>query len=367
MLFILFSLLSRCTKFIYHSPLYQSEIAPPEIRGSLISLQQLAVTFGILISFWIDYGTINLGGQAAWRVPLCIQLGFAIILGIGIIFFPYSPRWLMAQGREDEALRVISKLRRLPEDNPLVLEEWKTIKVTVEFDRHLERQQYPQYVDNGKKGKLSIELLGYRDLFRKGIFNRLCIASVLMFFQQFTGMNAMIYYAPQIFKSIGLTGDSISLLATGVVGIINFVFTFPTVFLLDVIGRKTALMVASCVMAVCMIIVAIITALFQHDWPNHTAEGWVSVAFIYIFIANFAYAWGPIAWVIPAEIFPLRSRAKGMSISTSANWMCNFIIGLIVPIMLESITYGTYIFFAVFLVLSFFFVWIFVPGLCVCQ
>lgn len=322
----------------------------------------MAVTFGILISFWIDYGLTHIGGQAAWRIPLCLQMVFALILGFGIFFFPYSPRWLMAKGREDEALRVISKLRRHPQDHPLVLEEWKEIKATVEFDRHVERQQYPQHVDNGSKGRAMIEVLGYRDLFRKGIFNRLCIASILMFFQQFTGMNAMIYYAPKIFQSVGLTGESISLLATGVVGIINFVMTFPTVFLLDVIGRKTTLMVASVIMAICMIVVAVITALFQHDWPNHTAEGWVSVAFIYIFIANFAYAWGPIAWVIPAEIFPLRARAKGMSVSTSANWMCNFIIGLIVPIMLSNITYGTYIFFACFLVLSFFFVWIFVPG-----
>lgn len=315
-----------------------------------------------MISFWIDYGLTNVGGQAAWRIPLCLQIVFALILGIGIIFFPYSPRWLMSKGREDEALAVISKLRRLPQDHPLVLEEWKDIKATVEFDRHLERQQYPQHVDNGSKGRAMIEFLGYRDLFRKGTFNRLCIASMLMFFQQFTGMNAMIYYAPKIFKSVGLTGNSVSLLATGVVGIINFVMTFPTVFLLDVIGRKTALMVASLVMATCMVIVAVITAVYQDDWANHTAQGWVSVAFIYVFIANFAYAWGPIAWVIPAEIFPLRSRAKGMSISTSANWMCNFIIGLITPIMLEKITYGTYIFFACFLVLSFFFVWIFVPG-----
>lgn len=350
------------TYAFFFSPLYQSEIAPPEIRGSLISLQQLAVTFGILISFWIDYGFARVSGPASWRVPLCIQIAFALILGIGIVFFPYSPRWLMAKGRDDEALAVISKLRRLPEDHPLIIEEWKDIKATVEFDNHLERQRYPEHVDNGSKGRIMIEFLGYRDLFRKGTFNRLCIGCMLMFFQQFSGINALIYYAPKIFKSVGLTGDSVSLLATGVVGIINFVFTFPTVFLLDVIGRKSALMIASIVMACCMIVVAVITALFQHDWPNHTGQAWVSVAFIYIFIANFAYAWGPIAWVIPAEIFPLRSRSKGMSISTSANWMCNFIIGLIVPIMLENITYGTYIFFAVFLVLSFFFVWIFVPG-----
>ncbi|CEP07802.1 hypothetical protein [Parasitella parasitica] len=340
-------------------PLYQSEIAPPELRGGLLSLQQLSITFGILISFWIDFGFTNVQGQASWRVPLCIQIAFALILGVGILFFPFSPRWLMGKGREEEALRVLSKLRRLPQDHPLVLEEWKDIKTTVEFDRQVERQMYPEYVEQGRTAMIG--LMGYRDLFRKGIFNRLFIGCALMFFQQFTGMNALIYYAPKIFQSVGLTGESVSLLATGVVGIINFVFTFPTVFLLDIVGRKSALMVASIVMAICMIIVAIITALFQHDWPSHEREGWVSVAFIYIFIANFAYAWGPICWVIPAEIFPLRSRAKAMSITTSANWMCNFIIGLIVPIMLENITYGTYIFFACFLVLSFFFVWIFVP------
>ncbi|CEI93030.1 hypothetical protein RMCBS344292_07275 [Rhizopus microsporus] len=342
-------------------PLYQSEISPPELRGSLVSLQQLAVTFGILISFWIDFGLTRVGGQASWRVPLCLQMFFAILLGLGILCFPFSPRWLMGQGREEEALRVISKLRRLPQDHPLVIEEWKEIKVSVEFDRQVEREQYPQYVDKGRKGRLMIGLMGYRDLFRKGIFNRLAIGSIIMFFQQFSGVNALIYYAPKIFQSVGLTGTSVSLLATGVVGIINFVMTFPTVFLLDIVGRKRTLMVASIVMAICMIIVAIITALFQHDWPNHTAEGWVSVAFIYIFIANFAYGWGPIAWVIAAEIFPLRARAKAMSVTTSANWMCNFIIGLIVPTMLANITYGTYIFFACFLVLSFFFVWLFVP------
>ncbi|KAG1138598.1 hypothetical protein G6F37_010346 [Rhizopus arrhizus] len=342
-------------------PLYQSEISPPELRGSLVSLQQLAVTFGILISFWIDYGLTRVTGQASWRVPLCIQIVFALILGIGILFFPYSPRWLMGQGREEEALQVISKLRRLPEDHPLVIEEWREIKVSVEFDHHVERELYPQYIDKGSKGRMMIGLMGYRDLFRKGTFNRLAIGSLLMFFQQFSGVNALIYYAPKIFQSVGLTGDSVSLLATGVVGIINFVMTFPTVFWLDVTGRKILLMIASIVMTICMVVVAIITALCQHDWPSHTAEGWVSVAFIYIFIANFAFGWGPIPWVIAAEIFPLRMRAKAMSVTTSANWMSNFIIGLIVPTMLQNITYGTYIFFACFVAMSFFFVWLFVP------
>jgi MFS family permease len=198
----------------------------------------------------------------------------------------------MSQGRDTEAIEVLSKLRRLPENHPYIIEEWKEIKANVEFDRVIERQQYPDYVDNGSKGKFMITLMGYRDLFRKGTFNRLFIGSALMFFQQFTGMNSLIYYAPKIFQSVGLSGESISLLATGVVGIINFVFTFPTVFLLDVLGRKTILLVASVIMCLCMVIVAVITALCQHDWPSHTAEGWGCVAMIYVFTANFAYAWG---------------------------------------------------------------------------
>lgn len=245
-----------------------------------------------MISFWIDYGCATIEGQASWRIPFCIQIAFAIILGVGIVFFPFSPRWLMNQGRDAEALGVLAKLRRLPEDHPIVVEEWKEIKATVEFDRHVEREQYPQYTDGSSKSKFMISVMGYRDLFRKGTFNRVFIGAALMFFQQFTGVNAVIYYAPKIFQSIGLTGRSVSLLATGVVGIINFVGTIPTVMFLDVVGRKSTLMAASAVMGISMIVVAIITAKFQSDWPSHTAAGWVNVAFIYVFISAFAVGWG---------------------------------------------------------------------------
>ncbi|KAI9021675.1 general substrate transporter [Phycomyces nitens] len=342
-------------------PLYQSEIAPPEIRGSLVSLQQFAVTFGILISFWIDYGTANLSTEAQWRIPLCLQLAIGLVLGLGILFFPHSPRWLMSVGREEESLHVLAKLRRLPMSHPYVIEEWRDIKVTVEFDNEVERQTYPEWIDSGRSGRIKIFLMGYVELFRKGMLNRLFIACAIQFFQQFVGINALIYYAPKIFQSVGLTGSSVSLLATGVVGIINFLMTIPTVLFLDMVGRKKMLMTASVGLSISMIIVAILTGLYQDDWPNHTAEGWVAVVFVYIFIANFAYSWGPIGWVIPSEIFPLRARAKAMSVSTSANWMCNFIMGMITPPMLNGIRYGTYVFLAVFCVLSFFFTWFFIP------
>ncbi|KAI9492037.1 general substrate transporter [Zychaea mexicana] len=343
-------------------PLYQSEIAPPEIRGSLVSLQQQAVTFGILISFWIDYGTQFISNEAQWRVPLCLQIAIGVILGVGILFFPFSPRWLASVGRDEESLRVLAKLRRVPVDDPLAIAEWREIKATVEFDRRVQAEMYPDLVQQGTRtAAIKVNLLGYVELFRKGMFNRLFIACAIMFFQQFVGVNALIYYAPKIFQSVGLTGDTVSLLATGVVGIINFVLTVPTVLFLDSFGRKPMLLAASAFMTCCMIIIAVIVGMFSDDWENHTKEGWVAVVFVYIFIANFAYSWGPIGWVYGSEIFPLRARAKAMSISTSANWMCNFIIGLITPPMLDSIGYGTYVFFGCFCFISFFFVLFLVP------
>lgn len=151
-------------------PLYQSEIAPPNIRGSLVSLQQLAITFGILISFWIDYGTQYIPNEAQWRVPLLLQLAIGIILGIGILFFPFSPRWLMTVGREEESLRVLSKLRRLPVDDPAVMLEWREIKTTVEFDRRVQQETYPDLLQQGRKGAILVTIMGYVDLFRHGMF-----------------------------------------------------------------------------------------------------------------------------------------------------------------------------------------------------
>ncbi|CAO3616982.1 unnamed protein product [Cunninghamella blakesleeana] len=343
-------------------PLYQSEIAPPNIRGSLVSLQQLSITFGILISFWIDYGCQFIQGEAQWRVPLFIQIALGVILIVGIFFFPFSPRWLMTKGRDDEAIAVLSKLRRLPIDHPLIQEEYRDIKVAVEFENRLQEHRFPDLVhDKGFVASFKLGLHGYLELFKRHIIVRLFIACAIQFFQQFVGINAIIYYAPNIMQSVGLTGNSIALLATGVIGIINFLSTFITVLFLDKWGRKNFLLLGAACLTVAMVIVAVIVGKFEDDWASHSREGWVAVAFIYIYIINFAYSWGPIGWVIPSEIFPLSIRSKAMSISTSSNWMNNFIVGLITPIMLENLRYGTYVFFAVFCVIAFLFTYFFIP------
>ena len=169
------------------------------------------------------------------------------------------------------------------------------------------------------------------------------------------------YYAPQIFKSFGFTSVTTDLLATGVTGCLQVIFTLPAVLFLDKFGRKTFLILGAVGMCICHVIVAAIDGSFENSWPDHTSAGWTSVALIWLFCVNFAYSWGPVAWVLTQEIFPNSMRSRGVSIVASTNWMFNFIIGLTTKDMLGSMKYGAYIFFAVFCGGGATFVWLMVP------
>ncbi|KAF9474239.1 general substrate transporter [Pholiota conissans] len=313
-------------------PLYNAEIAPPEVRGSLVALQQLAITFGIMISFWIDYGTNYIGGtgpgqhEAAWRIPLALQLVPAIILGVGILFMPFSPRWLVNQGRDDEALAVLSYARRLPPNSELVQIEFLEIRAQYLFEKETSEMKFPQYQDGSRLSNFKLGFFDYLSLLTdRNLLYRVAVGSLTMFFQQWTGINAILYYAPSIFQDLGLSGNALSLLATGVVGIAMFLATIPAVIWVDKVGRKPVLISGAFLMAGCHIIVAILTALFRDSWTTHVAAGWVACVLIWIFAIGFGYSWGPCAWILVAEIWPLSVRGKGLSIAASSNWMNNFI------------------------------------------
>jgi len=349
-------------------PLYNSEMSPPEVRGSLVALQQLAITFGIMVSFWIDYGTNFIGGtgtaqkEASWRIPLALQLVPAIILGIGILFMPFSPRWLINQGRNDEALRVLSRARGLPEDADLVQIEFLEIKAQYLFEKETSQMRFPKYQDGSFSSDFKLGFFAYFSLLReRSLLYRVAVGSLTMFFQQWTGINAILYYAPSIFQSLGLTGNANSLLATGVVGIAMFLATIPAVIWVDQIGRKPVLISGAFLMAFCHFIVAILTGLFHNSWSSHVAAGWVACVFVWIFAIGFGYSWGPCAWVIIAEIWPLSVRGKGVSIAASSNWMNNFIVGQVTPTMLTHLGFGTFVFFGVFSLMGGLFIWFFVP------
>ena len=157
--------------------------------------------------------------------------------------------------------------------------------------------------------------------------------------------HAVLYYAPSIFAALGTSSNTTSLLATGVVGIAMFLATIPAVLYIDKLGRKPVLLTGAVAMGICHAIIAILFGINQHQWATHKAAGWAAVSMVWLFVINFGYSWGPCAWVIISEVWPLSNRAYGIALGASSNWMSNFIVGQITPIMLQKITFGTFIFF----------------------
>lgn len=372
-------------------PIYNSEVAPPEVRGALVATQQLAITFGIMISFWIDYGTNNIGGtalgqqsDAAWLTPICLQLAPALVLFFGMLFMPFSPRWLVHHGREDEARRVLSSLRGLPQDHELVELEFLEIKAQSQFEKRTVAEHFPHLRAPTAWNTFKLQFVAVASLFRtRSMLKRVAVASITMFFQQWTGINAILlvlppscallhddplivltlvrYYAPTIFQQLGLSGTTTSLLATGVVGIVMFVATIPSVLWIDRVGRKPVLTIGAIGMATCHIIIAVIVAKDKDRWMSEAAAGWAAVVMVWLFVIHFGYSWGPCAWIIVAEIWPLSSRPYGVSLGASSNWMNNFIVGQVTPDMLNRISYGTYILFGILTYIGAAFIWFFVP------
>ncbi|OWT36838.1 galactose transporter [Cryptococcus neoformans Bt1] len=350
-------------------PMFNAELAPPGIRGSLVALQQLAITFGIMVSYWIGYGTNYIGGTgagqttAAWRIPLGLQLVPSLVLCVGSCFLPYSPRWLMLKGREEECLTNLAMLRKSTEDAPEVQYEFRALQAERLVEREAAKERYGQEDVNFR-----VTMAEYKRLFTtKPLLHRLMLGAGCQTLQQWTGINAIIYYAPTIFEQIGLSGagagGTISLLATGIVGIVQFVFTIPAVLFVDNFGRKPILAWGEANMGISHAIIAAIVAVYGDKFDTNKKAGNAAVFFIYWYIVNFACTWGPLAWVVSAEVFPLDMRAKGMSVSSGANWIMNFTVAMVTPHMIESIGYKTYIVFMCFCVVGFLFSILILPEL----
>lgn len=168
-------------------PMYNAEVAPPEVRGSLIALQQLAICFGILVSFWIDYGTNYIGGtgdtqsEAAWLVPICLQLFPALILLCGMVFMPFSPRWLAHHNREAEARQVLASLRGLPEDHELVEIEFLEIKAQSLFEKRTTAEHFPHLRELTAWNTFKLQFVAIGSLFKtRAMFRRVIVATVTM-------------------------------------------------------------------------------------------------------------------------------------------------------------------------------------------
>lgn len=327
------------------APLYISEIAPPNLRGALLVLESVSIVTGVVVSYWISYGTRYLDGEIAFRLPFGLQMVCAVCLGVGIHFFPYSPRWLGLKGREEDCLQSLSLLRRLPPTDNRVQTEFQAIMTEVEFQKRLMDRNHP-----GLSG-FKLEIATWMDLFRKKSWRRTAVGTGVAFFQQFSGINGFIYYAPILFRSLG-QDDEMSLILSGTLNIGQLVAVIVCFFIIDRVGRRPLAIWGALGMATPYIIMSVLVGLYSSDWAGNKAAGWATTAMAYVYTMAYGVSYSPLTWALPSEVFPNGTRAKGVALSTSVVWLANFIIGVIVPTMIEEAGFGTYVFFAIWCLLA---------------
>ena len=308
------------------APIYLSEIAPEKIRGTLVSLYQLALTAGILLSYLIN--RIFAHFEYNWRLMLASGALPAIILLIGILFLHDTPRWLISKGRIDEAKTIFKKISDSKNIDTRVAEIQATLSTST------------------KKEKLS---------FQKWMFMPIFVGVGLMFVQICTGINTIIYYTPTIFNLAGFSDNISAIYATIGVGVVNFLMTFVAIAYADKFGRKPLLYIG---------LSGMLLSLFALSFSFTLGEAgkWLAVASVVVYIASFAMSLGPICWIMVSEIMPLKIRGFAMSAATVSNFAFNFVVVLSFLPMLE--TFGkapTFMLFGFITILSLFFVYFFVP------
>ncbi|MDF1547550.1 MAG: D-xylose transporter XylE [Bacteroidales bacterium] len=307
-------------------PMYIGEIAPANIRGRLVSFNQFAIIFGMLVVYFVNWGIAN--GQSiewintiGWRRMFTSEAIPAGIFGILLFLVPESPRYLALKHQDDKALNILTKINGAD----IAKKVLQDIKNTVE--------------------KSSAKIFAYGKVV-------IIIGILLSVFQQFVGINVALYYAPRIFESMGAAKDA-SMMQTVVMGLINVIFTVLAIMTVDKWGRKPLLMVGSIGMAIGMFAIGTLAFL--------KIIGISTLVFIIIYTASFMMSWGPICWVLISEIFPNKIRGRAVAVAVAAQWAANYFISSTYPAMMEFSSGFTYCFYGAMSLLSFLFVWKMVP------
>ena len=289
------------------TPVFVSESCPPAVRGRITGLFQEFLVIGSTFAYWLDYG-VSLHvtpSTKQWRIPVGLQLIFGGFMFIGLWFLKESPRWLMKQGRYEEATASLAYMRLEEPNDPEIVKEIAEIRVAIEEEM------------NATEGVRWRECLTPSNRMR--FFTGFCI----MFWQQFSGTNSIGYYAPQIFQTIGVSKTNSSLFATGVYGTVKVVTT--AIFLIigiDKLGRRKSLMFGAAWMMTMMFIIGAV--LHTHPPTNVNVVSPASIAMvvmIYLYVIGYSASWGPIPWVYLSEIFPTRLRSYGVGMGAATQWV----------------------------------------------
>lgn len=288
------------------SPIYIAEVSPEKIRGRMVALYQLAIVIGILTVYFVNLQIQRLGNESwnidrGWRWMFASLVIPSALFGLLMLFVPESPRWLMKKGSKQRAWKILVRVGG---------------KLNAEAElRNIE-------------AALKEEQGTWREMFGSGYRRALIIGSLLAIFSQFSGINSIMYYAPEIFKASGSGTDS-AFVQTVTVGAVNLVFTFVAIIFVDRAGRKPLLIVGTAIQAVSLFLVGYF---FQSE-----GQGWPLLISILAFTAAFSMALGPISWIVNSEIFPTKLRGRAMGLTTFLLWFACYLVSQTFPMLVESV------------------------------
>ena len=335
-------------------PIYVSECSPAQIRGRLVGVFEIMLQLALVCGFWVNYGVnqnISPEGDKQWHIPVAVQLVPAGILIITMIPMVESPRWLMSKGRKQASAKALSWIRNLPQGHPYLAAELAAIDHGVQEEIG---------ATNSERDWRQILI----ELKQPTVRRRLLLSCGLMLGQNFTGINAINYYSPTIFESIGFTGTSNGLLATGIFGIVKMTATMLyAVFLVDRLGRRKLLFVGGIGAMVAMFYLAAyskISGSFNRVPPMDDGAR-AAVAMVYIYALFYGMSWNGIPWLYTSEILPNRVRTVGMAICVCWQWLTQFVVVYSLPYMIIGISYGTFLFFGICSLFAIIFAWLFIP------
>ncbi|KAI3399587.1 hypothetical protein diail_6226 [Diaporthe ilicicola] len=300
-------------------PLYQSETAPKWIRGAIVGAYQWAITIGLLLAAVVDNATANRNDTGSYRIPIAVQFAWALILIGGMLILPESPRFLIKQGKGEKAAKALGVLRRLPPDHPAITSELAEVRANHEYEMSL--------------GKAS-----YIDCFRGVMVKRQFTGMALQGLQQLTGINFIFYYGTQYFKNSGISDAFVIQIITSVINVFS---TLPGLYAVDKFGRRPLLLWGAIGMAGSQFLVAMLGTLTTSQDSagsiivHNVAAQKAGIAFVCLYIFFFASTWGPLAWVVTGEIFPLKTRARSLSMTTATNWLLNWAIAFMTPYLVN--------------------------------